>query len=157
MKLKLNRIWLNCFDFDLEPLILSFDSLLIILPSIFLSIELALRKYSLRKVLVLDLDAERGDGTASIFQKNPNVVTFSIHSSEDRESHPGVGDYDMECEVRGNSFFLSLPFSPFFHFHFFLSSNLNPSFSFASAQDERDPVWLHDPQNHSPGHRGGEA
>lgn len=32
-----------------------------------------------RKILIIDLDVHQGNGNAVVFQKNPNVFTFSIH------------------------------------------------------------------------------
>jgi acetoin utilization deacetylase AcuC-like enzyme len=32
-----------------------------------------------RRVLIIDLDVHQGDGTAAIFQNDPNVFTFSMH------------------------------------------------------------------------------
>jgi len=61
---------------------------------------LALKKYGLKKILVMDLDVERGDGTASIFQRHENVVTLSIHASSDKVSEAGFGDFDIECEPK---------------------------------------------------------
>lgn len=37
---------------------------------------------TIRKVLVLDLDVHQGDGTADIFQGDPDVFTFSMHSQK---------------------------------------------------------------------------
>ncbi|BBB33074.1 conserved hypothetical protein [Thermotomaculum hydrothermale] len=37
------------------------------------------KKYGEMKVLVIDLDYHHGNGTATIFEKNENVFTFSIH------------------------------------------------------------------------------
>jgi len=37
---------------------------------------------ALRKALVIDLDVHQGDGTADIFQGDPDVFTFSMHSQK---------------------------------------------------------------------------
>lgn len=37
---------------------------------------------SVQRVLVVDLDAHQGNGTASIFAKEPRVFTFSMHAEE---------------------------------------------------------------------------
>ena len=37
---------------------------------------------AIRKALVLDLDVHQGDGTADIFQADPDVFTFSMHSQK---------------------------------------------------------------------------
>lgn len=41
------------------------------------------------KVLIVDLDVHQGNGTAAIFQNNPNVFTFSMH---------GKGNYPFQKE-----------------------------------------------------------
>lgn len=38
-----------------------------------------LEKKRASKILIIDLDVHQGNGTAEIFQNNPNVFTFSVH------------------------------------------------------------------------------
>jgi acetoin utilization deacetylase AcuC-like enzyme len=47
-----------------------------------IAIRAALKNQRARKVLIVDLDFHQGDGTAIIFQKNPDVFTLSVHSSQ---------------------------------------------------------------------------
>eukprot|EP00903_Cladosiphon_okamuranus_P001168 g1166.t1 len=59
---------------------------------------------AIRKALVIDLDVHQGDGTADIFQGDPDVFTFSMHSQKNYPvrkvpSHLDVGLADaMEDE-----------------------------------------------------------
>ncbi|WP_299479742.1 histone deacetylase [uncultured Roseibium sp.] len=51
---------------------------------------------ALQKVLIIDLDVHQGDGTADIFQGDPDVFTFSMHSQKNYPvrkipSHMDVG------------------------------------------------------------------
>ena len=68
----------------------------------------AIQRYNVQRVLICDLDAQRGDGTAAIFQNDPRVVTFSMHAQSERLSVPstppsssltGHGDYDVDFKV----------------------------------------------------------
>ena len=78
--------------------------------------DLAIQQYHLSRVLILDLDAEQGDGTASLFQKNNFVTTISVHSkkSNNLDSKTFHSKVDIECDVRIFLFlFLFLFFSLF--------------------------------------------
>lgn len=66
---------------------------------------------AIRKALVLDLDVHQGDGTADIFQEDPDVFTFSMHSQKNYPvrkvpSHldiglpDGTGDEDYLKQLR---------------------------------------------------------
>jgi acetoin utilization deacetylase AcuC-like enzyme len=43
------------------------------------AIEWAKAKRSIKRALIIDLDVHQGDGTAAIFQGNPDVFTLSLH------------------------------------------------------------------------------
>lgn len=66
------------------------------------------KKYSMRRVAVIDLDAEHGSGTQEIFYYRKDVLTISIHE------YPGVtgtGYYD-EMGPRGfQGYNLNIPFA----------------------------------------------
>lgn len=47
------------------------------------------------RVLVIDLDVHQGNGTASIFQDNPNVFTFSMHGEKNYPFHKEESDLDI--------------------------------------------------------------
>lgn len=66
---------------------------------------------AVRKALVIDLDVHQGDGTADIFQGDPDVFTFSMHSEKNYPvrkvpSHldiglaDGTGDEDYLATLR---------------------------------------------------------
>jgi acetoin utilization deacetylase AcuC-like enzyme len=48
--------------------------------------------------LVVDLDVHQGNGTAEIFQSNPNVFTFSMHGKKNYPLHKECSDLDVELE-----------------------------------------------------------
>ncbi|HHG85271.1 MAG TPA: histone deacetylase [Bacteroidetes bacterium] len=48
-----------------------------------------------KRVLVVDLDVHQGNGTASLFQGEPNVFTFSMHCVDNYPFHKAVSDLDV--------------------------------------------------------------
>jgi acetoin utilization deacetylase AcuC-like enzyme len=48
--------------------------------------------------MVIDLDVHQGNGTAEIFQSNPNVFTFSMHGKKNYPLHKECSDLDVELE-----------------------------------------------------------
>lgn len=57
---------------------------------------------TIRKVLIVDLDVHQGNGNAVLFQKNPNVVTFSIHCLGNYFSQKQESDLDIELPIDCN-------------------------------------------------------
>jgi len=51
-----------------------------------------------KKILVVDLDVHQGNGTAEIFQDEPNVFTFSMHGKGNYPMHKESSDLDIELE-----------------------------------------------------------
>lgn len=47
------------------------------------------------KIVIIDLDVHQGNGTAEIFQKNPNVFTFSIHGKSNYPFKKEISDLDI--------------------------------------------------------------
>lgn len=47
------------------------------------------------KILIIDLDVHQGNGTAAIFQNNPNVFTFSVHGKTNYPFKKEVSDLDI--------------------------------------------------------------
>ena len=47
------------------------------------------------KILIIDLDVHQGNGTAEIFQNNPNVFTFSVHGQTNYPFKKEVSDLDI--------------------------------------------------------------
>lgn len=50
---------------------------------------------AIRKALVIDLDVHQGDGTAEIFQGDPDVFTFSMHSEKNYPVRKVPSDLDV--------------------------------------------------------------
>ena len=57
-----------------------------------------LKNKKANKVLVVDLDVHQGNGTAEIFQHNPDVFTFSMHGKGNYPMHKEISDLDIELE-----------------------------------------------------------
>ena len=52
-------------------------------------------KFNVRKVLIVDLDVHQGNGTASIFQHEPRVFTFSMHGARNYPHRKELSDLDL--------------------------------------------------------------
>ncbi|MCX5785061.1 MAG: histone deacetylase [Elusimicrobia bacterium] len=74
-----------------------------LLNDIAVAVKKLLKTEKIRRAVIVDLDAHQGNGTASIFEKDKRVFTFSMHnrdiypekkekSSLDIELRPGTGD-----------------------------------------------------------------
>ncbi len=50
------------------------------------------------RILIVDLDVHQGNGTAEIFQSNPNVFTFSMHGQKNYPFHKEQSDLDIGLE-----------------------------------------------------------
>ncbi|WP_438995126.1 histone deacetylase family protein [Poseidonia sp.] len=57
---------------------------------------LALSKYNLTKIAVVDLDVHQGDGTATILQHDDKVLTISVHCQQNFPFRKSQSDYDLE-------------------------------------------------------------
>ncbi len=56
-----------------------------------------LLKHSLaKKILIVDLDVHQGNGTAEIFEEDPNVFTFSMHGANNYPFKKEISDLDIE-------------------------------------------------------------
>ncbi len=47
------------------------------------------------KIMIIDLDVHQGNGTAAIFEDNPNVYTFSMHGKTNYPFHKEKSDLDI--------------------------------------------------------------
>lgn len=62
-----------------------------------------------RRVLVVDLDVHQGDGTASIFERDRRVFTFSMHGERNFPARKQVSDLDVPLRDQcGDDEFLAL-------------------------------------------------
>jgi acetoin utilization deacetylase AcuC-like enzyme len=50
------------------------------------------------QILIIDLDVHQGNGTASIFQSNQSVFTFSMHGKDNYPFHKELSDMDVPLE-----------------------------------------------------------
>ena len=57
-----------------------------------------LTKKLAKKVMIIDLDVHQGDGTASIFEDNPNVFTLSFHGEKNYPFRKQKSNYDLGFE-----------------------------------------------------------
>ncbi len=64
------------------------------------AIKKLLKEGKIKKAMVIDCDLHQGNGTAVIFQNNPNVFTFSIHQEDNypvkQKSSYDIGLYSYE-------------------------------------------------------------
>ncbi|MDX5321034.1 MAG: histone deacetylase [Bacteroidota bacterium] len=51
------------------------------------------------QILVVDLDVHQGNGTASIFQSEPRVFTFSMHGKDNYPLHKESSDLDIPLQT----------------------------------------------------------
>ena len=49
-----------------------------------------------RKIIIIDLDVHQGNGTAKLFEYNPQVFTFSMHGKNNYPFHKEKSDLDIE-------------------------------------------------------------
>lgn len=54
-----------------------------------------LKKKLSRQIVIIDLDVHQGNGTASIFQKQPAVFTFSMHGEHNYPFNKEISDCDI--------------------------------------------------------------
>lgn len=54
-----------------------------------------IKEHGLGKVLVVDLDVHQGNGTAKIFEDNPQVFTFSMHGAHNYPLQKEISDLDV--------------------------------------------------------------
>ena len=55
-----------------------------------------LKEKLVKKVLIVDLDVHQGNGTAAIFESNPEVYTLSMHGEKNYPLHKEKSDLDIE-------------------------------------------------------------
>lgn len=58
-----------------------------------------IKKKLASKILIVDLDVHQGNGTAEIFQNNPNVFTFSVHGKTNYPFKKEISDVDIPLET----------------------------------------------------------
>jgi acetoin utilization deacetylase AcuC-like enzyme len=66
-----------------------------ILNDIAIAARFILNKKLVSKILVVDLDVHQGNGTAKIFEQQPEVFTFSLHGASNYPHHKEKSDLDI--------------------------------------------------------------
>ncbi|MFQ6086265.1 MAG: histone deacetylase family protein, partial [Candidatus Bathyarchaeia archaeon] len=82
-----------------------------LLNDVAISVAHLLRKYSLKRVLILDTDAHAGDGTSEIFYGDPRVLFISMHQ-DPLTLYPGVGFVDEIGTGDGTGYNVNVPLPP---------------------------------------------
>jgi acetoin utilization deacetylase AcuC-like enzyme len=68
-----------------------------------------LKKSLAKKILIVDLDVHQGNGTASLFEHEPRVFTFSMHGAHNYPFHKEKSDLDIGlADGTEDSLYLSL-------------------------------------------------
>ncbi|MBY0536894.1 MAG: histone deacetylase [Chitinophagaceae bacterium] len=68
-----------------------------------------LKHQQAKKIVIIDLDVHQGNGTASLFEKQPNVYTFSMHGAHNYPFHKEKSDRDVPLnDGIGDAEYLSL-------------------------------------------------
>lgn len=68
------------------------------LNDIAIGVQSLLAGEKIRYALIIDCDVHQGDGTARIFQRNPDVFTFSMHQGSLFPMEKQKSSYDVELE-----------------------------------------------------------
>jgi acetoin utilization deacetylase AcuC-like enzyme len=75
--------------------------------NIAIAAEHLLKKFSLKRILILDIDAHHGNGTQENFYKTSKVLYISLH--QDPRSFPGTGFIDEIGEGEGLGYNVNIP------------------------------------------------
>jgi len=67
-----------------------------------------LKRFNLKRVLILDIDAHHGNGTQEIFYSTNKVLYISLH--QDPRAFPGTGFVDEVGEQEGLGYNVNVPF-----------------------------------------------
>jgi acetoin utilization deacetylase AcuC-like enzyme len=69
--------------------------------------EYLIRKFNMKKVVILDIDAHHGNGTQEVFYKTPKVLYISLH--EDPRSFPRTGFISEIGKGEGLGYNINVP------------------------------------------------
>jgi len=73
--------------------------------------ENLMRNHSIKRILILDVDAHASDGIYHIFSEEPRVLHISIHQ-DPRTLYPGKGFIDEIGEGEGEGYSVNIPLPP---------------------------------------------
>jgi len=59
------------------------------------AIGVALHRYGVRRVAIVDLDVHQGNGTAQIFEGDPDILTLSLHGQKNYPFHKERSSFDV--------------------------------------------------------------
>lgn len=69
-----------------------------LLNDVAIAAKVLLHKNQANQILIIDLDVHQGQGTASIFEKDDCVFTFSMHGKNNYPLHKEKSDLDIELD-----------------------------------------------------------
>lgn len=75
--------------------------------NIAIAAEYAIKKYGLKRVLIVDWDLHHGNGTQKAFYDRPDVLFFSSHQYP---HYPGTGNFNEVGSGKGEGFTVNAPF-----------------------------------------------
>ena len=81
-----------------------------LLANVAIAIEVARKKYGLKKIAVVDWDVHHGNGTQEIFYDRSDVLTISLH--QEGCFPPGYSGLDDLGEGDGKGFNINIPLMP---------------------------------------------
>jgi acetoin utilization deacetylase AcuC-like enzyme len=76
--------------------------------NIAIAAEQLFRKFNLKRILILDIDAHHGNGTQENFYETDEVLFISLH--QDPRGFPGTGFVDEIGENKGLGYTVNIPF-----------------------------------------------
>ncbi|XP_015795163.1 histone deacetylase 6 isoform X2 [Tetranychus urticae] len=69
-----------------------------IFSNVAIAAKYAIKKYNLKRVMILDWDVHAGDGTQSVLKNDPNVLFFSLHRHDSASFFPYRTDTGLKTE-----------------------------------------------------------
>ena len=71
-----------------------------------------IKKYNLKRILILDTDAHAGNGTLEYFYDDPKVLFIDIHQ-DPKTLYPGTGFIEEKGSGKGEGLKINIPLPPF--------------------------------------------
>jgi acetoin utilization protein AcuC len=71
-----------------------------------------IKKYGLKRILILDTDAHAGNGTLEYFYDNPKVLFIDLHQ-DPKTLYPGTGFVEQKGTGKGKGFKINIPLPVF--------------------------------------------